>query len=653
MTRAHRLATALFLTLAGPAAAQAPVVTPAGDPSVRSDTLYALAARAEDYPDEDAIFILDDGIVRIEPDGRRIRTYRQIIQVLHEDALESVRERSFSWSPGRETFRLNWIRVVGADGKVISEGPAQSRESEVPAEFGDPVYSDHRVLRVSLSGGAVGTMVDFSYTTEEKAPEVAGDFFGWWGVSTGLSVRRSRYIVDVPAGLDLRIKERNLRFARQTREARERRTFTWATGDLRKIPPQSFAADSSDVYQSVAIAGPIRWADVGRWYAGLARGRYHLSPAAETAAARAVAGARTRRDTVVALHRWVAQDIRYVSVALGAGGYQPRTPEEVVATGFGDCKDKATLFVAALRAWGIPAATVLLSSVGGVDRSLPSVHQFDHAIAAVELDGGRMFADLTVALLPLGTLPMAEQGEFGLLVREDGTTEELTFPVEPLAANVEHSALRGEIDPEGRFRGWLEVSATGPVAWKLRNSMSTPYDSTDRATFTLEVAGGTFPGAKGDSLQLFDGRDLAAPARIRVFLHGGRALERSGASWILAHPIGSMSAVANVVDRLDSEGERIFPIDVADVHGLVGSLNEFVVDLPPGWTPRLPGDVVQEGPFGRYATTYRFTGRRLSIRREIVGSRGVLPPDRIDDLKDWLRGISTDDTAFLTIEPAP
>ena len=183
--------------------------------------------------------------------------------------------------------------------------------------------------------------------------------------------------------------------------------------------------------------------------------------------------------------------------------------------------------------------------------------------------------------------------------------------------------------------------------------MSTPYDSTDRATFTREVAGNSFPGTKGDSLQLFDGRDLAAPVRIRVFLHGGRALERSSASWILAHPFGSMSAVANILDQLDSEGARIFPIDVATIHGLAGSLKEFVVDLPPGWTPLLPGDVVQEGPFGRYATTYRFTGRQLSIRHEVVGSRGVLPPDRIDDLKDWLRGISADDTAFLTIEPAP
>ena len=650
MTPARLRIAILLLLLAGPGAAQAPRVTPAGDPSVRSDSLYALAAKAADYPDEDEIFILDDGIIQVAPDGRRTRTYRQIIQVLHEDAIESLRERSFSWSPGREAFRLNWIRIVGADGKVISEGPAQSQESDVPAEFGDPVYSDQKMLRVSLSGGVVGAMVDYSYTVEEKEPEIPGDVFGWWGVSTGLSVKRSRYIVEVPNSMVLRLKEENLRFKRVTRETGGRTVHTWATGDLRRIEPQLFSADSNGVYQSVVIGGPVSWADVGRWYAGLARDRYALSPAATEAVAKVVAGARTRRDTVLALHKWVSQEIRYVAITLGQGGYQPRTPDEVVSTGFGDCKDKATLFVAALRSWDIPAATVLLSSSGGVERSLPSIHQFDHAIAAVDLPEGRVFTDLTVALLPLGTLPVPQEGEFALMVREDGSTEEVTFPVVSPQHNEEHTLIRGVIDGEGRFSGWIELSAEGPTAGDLRTMMFTPYDSTDRATFAREVAAKSFVGAKGDSLELFDGKDFAVPAKIRLFLSGGRAARRSGASWILPHPLGSMAAVATLVERLEAEGERVFPIDVSVLHGLERDVKEFVVELPAGWKPDLPPDIQQAGPFGTYSMTHRFADRRLMIRREVEGRRGVLAPDRIEDLKQWLLGIAADDTEFLTIE---
>jgi len=70
------LAAALLgLCLAVPAAhAQAPRITERGDPSVRDDTLYRLAVKPADYPDEDAVTILDDGVVVInaEPTGTNI-----------------------------------------------------------------------------------------------------------------------------------------------------------------------------------------------------------------------------------------------------------------------------------------------------------------------------------------------------------------------------------------------------------------------------------------------------------------------------------------------------------------------------------------------------------------------------------------------------
>ena len=72
------------------------------------------------------------------------------------------------------------------------------------------------------------------------------------------------------------------------------------------------------------------------------------------------------------------------ALSLGIGGYQPRTPAQVMETQYGDCKDKATLFIALARRMGVNAYPVLLSSTGGVERGLPSISQFDHMIAAVE-----------------------------------------------------------------------------------------------------------------------------------------------------------------------------------------------------------------------------------------------------------------------------
>ena len=108
----------------------------------------------------------------------------------------------------------------------------------------------------------------------------------------------------------------------------------------------------------------------------------------------------------------------------------------MLATKFGDCKDKATMFVAAARALGLTAYPVLLNAGGGVDTTMPSLEQFNHAIAAVARPGGKyLFLDLTSELTPVGALPYGEQGEFGLVVHDDGLTEQVRFPLESIERN--------------------------------------------------------------------------------------------------------------------------------------------------------------------------------------------------------------------------
>src|SRR5918996_1324104 len=160
----HRFVLALALGLPSWLAAQAPRISRAGDPSVRDDTIYRLAVAPAAHPDDDWIFLLDDGVVILEKDGTGSRTYRYVIQVLSREAAERWGELSFSYVDGRERLRLNWVRVVGADGKVISAQPSHEQESLAPVSEQAPVYTGAKVRRVSLGGVAPGTIVDYSYT---------------------------------------------------------------------------------------------------------------------------------------------------------------------------------------------------------------------------------------------------------------------------------------------------------------------------------------------------------------------------------------------------------------------------------------------------------------------------------------------------------
>ena len=629
--------------------AQAPKITANGDPSVRADSIYRLAVDPARFPEEDAAFLLDDGVIRAEADGRGTRTFRQIVQVLKPSAVERLQEQSFGYSPRHERLTINWIRVVRPNGDVVSAKPAHVQDADVPADTDDPVYSDRRVKRASLSGVAPGTIVDYSYTIVELKPAMPRDFYHWWGVSTGLQVARSRLVVDVPATLTPRILEQNLNFARVEKTAGGRRVYTWATANLPKIKREMLAADSNGVYMSLAVAAPIAWEDVGRWYNGLARVRETASPWVAARVDSVVRGARTHDDSIRAVHKWVAQDVRYVSIDLGIGGYQPREPERVVRTGFGDCKDKATLFVAALRHLRISAYPVLLSSRGGVRRELPTIKQFDHAIAAVSTASGYTFTDLTAGVVPYGELPLGEQGGFALIVRPDGSSEQVTLPKVPLTAN--HSSVRvvATLDSTGLLDGVYEEAGEGAAQYGLRNLFYNPLDSAQRANLGNAIAGRLFEGAEGDSLVGFDGKDLAARAQTTLFIRHGKAATPTGATMILHMPLGSMSSMTSGAKELEAQEKRRFPIDPGQFWGAHSSVTEYAITLPSGWHAQLPKGVTAAGAFGTYESSYTEVGGVLRLTRRIVGATEVQPPEKIGDFIAWLRAVGADDAKFIVL----
>ena len=649
------LRTTLLLSLALLAApalyAQAPVVTPAGDPSVRDDSIYALAVKPAEHADEDYVYLLDDGIVTVEADGRSRTTYRQVIQILNREAAENWGELSFGYSPDRERLTVNWVRVLSLDGHVLSDHPAHEQESRSSVAETAPVYTDRMVKRLSLGGVAPGTIVDYSYTTEVLSPLVPGDFLSNWRVTTGRLTRRSRLIFDAPASVTPAMRVMNWHWASPVTVHGGRRVWTWAASDVPKLEGEPFAAEPNSLEVTMVMGLPRSWQDVARDFDRMAHGRFALDTALESRLSQAVAGARTLEDSLRAAHRWVAQDFRYVSLSLGLGGYQPRLPAEVLSTRYGDCKDKAVLFISLARRMGVRAWPVLLSSDASADSTMPTFRQFDHMIAAVELPGrpGYLFLDLTADLTPYGELPLSEQGGFAVVIKDGGRAERVVLPVAPVSANRSAIALVGEVDTSGTFSGRLTREATGARQYSLREAFAEATSPSDRERFLRTAAGSIFDNAVGDSLVAFDGRDLRAPARITMALRNGRAVRSSGGLELLHVPIDNFASTG-VANELAARGPRRFPIDVPSVAGVSELDMEFRVTLPEGWQARLPANVSAASAFGTFRAEYSQQGRVLSVKRYLAGARGTQPPEKIGELIDWLRAMSRDDVSFIVLE---
>ena len=496
--------------------------------------------------------------------------------------------------------------------------------------------------RLSLPNVRPGTIVDYSYTLEELKPFRPGDFFAPWRVNPGLLVRRSRLVLDTPAGFTPRVVETNLNFRPTTVASGGRRVVTWATQDVPKIEPELFAADSNGVGMSINIGGAASWQDIGSWYAGLARDRYSVTPSVAEKLHALVSGARTLEDSIKAVHKYVSQDVRYVAISLGMGGYQPRSAADVVATGYGDCKDKATLFITMAARMGITAYPVLLSAGGRVERGLPTISQFNHAIAAVDRPEGRMFVDLTAGDVPWGSLPEPDQGQFVLVVRPDGRTEETLTPEVDGTEIKSRIVVSAALDTAGFATARIDMAFSGAAGEAMRAAMERePMDSTTRAQYLRRAASSVYREAEGDSLRFTDETDRGGPYRVGFITRNGRAAQLAGGAAILSMPfLGQGGDVKPVIAELKAHTPRRFTIDASQVGGDGSGDVILKLTLPEGWRAQLPKSVALKGPFGGLTLTYTQEGRLLTVSQRRVEGKGILPPDRVTDLIAWLEQVS-------------
>jgi transglutaminase-like putative cysteine protease len=105
----------------------------------------------------------------------------------------------------------------------------------------------------------------------------------------------------------------------------------------------------------------------------------------------------TEQERVAAALLWVQNEIRYVSLSLGESSHRPASPATTLARRYGDCKDKSVLLVELLRAMGIAAQPVLVTSdvPKGHGRFLPSPVVFDHVIVRAQVGGRDHYLDAT------------------------------------------------------------------------------------------------------------------------------------------------------------------------------------------------------------------------------------------------------------------
>ena len=604
--------------------------------------------RAVQFPAYDktvtAVVLLDEAVVNVDSNGKTTTTRTYAVRLLsREGRKEAVIVEPYLTSSGKIRELKAWL--IRPDGSAKSYGKDQTIDQIADT---DDIYNEQRIKVIDASDDAdTGAVFGYQVTSEE-APLFDQDF---WFFQDELPTLVSRYTLNLPNGW----KADSLTFNRPKIEPNVNgSTYVW---EMRNLPPLAREPESPSVknlvphiavsYAPQANATNFRvfkdWREVSRWNTEISAASAALNDEIAFKARELAANAKTEYDKIRAVGAFV-QNLQYISVDIGVGkgnGYRPRPASLVLQRGYGDCKDKANLMLALLKALKIEAYLV---SIYSGDRTFvreewASPRQFNHGIIAVKVSdetlaptvltdatlGRLLIFDPTDSYTPVGDLPDYLQGSLALIVAGDNG-KLLKMPVTPPESNGMSRTVDFTIEPTGDISGVIRERAVGQSASTarryLRGIPAAEYNKLIERWVVHGIStarvGKITPVDKAGENQF----DLDIELRAPVY---GQLMQNR---LLVFKPV--------VVDRLNSlwltDNNRTHPVIME-----ASAFNETATfKLPAGFdVDEMPDPIKLETPFGKYSTSYEVKENSLIFRRSLVLNAATIPVDKYPQVKDF------------------
>lgn len=562
---------------------------------------------------------------------------------------------------GFAVVRYNpWIDVKDFRGSIVLPDGRRTkvRKSDVSdqSDFASyELYSDNRRKVMHFTGAVPGAVVEHSYRTRIRSLLFLPR---WFLLADELPGQLRSLTIDHPVAVPFRFDVRGA--AEETRRTEgDREIHTWT---VRDTLPLSFDPDSpppADLLPRISMfpdqilwedhrIDSTRWDGIASWYAGLARDGMQPDDEVRRFTAEVIAGASSDEDRIRRIYEFVQRQIHYVAVELGVGGWKPHPSVQVLHHRYGDCKDKATLMIAMLRAADLQGNPVLVRTrdAGHVDPEQP-FPSFNHAIVAVPREDDFLFLDPTATTIAYADLPWVDQGVNALVVLPDGSGEIVATPLTDPERNLTHHLVEATLDLTGRLSGSYTLEVTGQRRARLSGALGA-RDERGRTSYLAGLLGELCPGALLHSHEVEEDPAPDGPLRIRMQFEVPRYAGRAGSALL----VGLHPARAEELTRLGGDAEREQPVFFPYLFRDTASVR---LRLPAGRRPRkLPESTSLSAPGFEATTTYRERqgpdGTVLEIERSLTVSRRSVPVDDLPAWRDAVAGLAREDVRAVTVE---
>ncbi len=512
------------------------------------------------------------------------------------------------------------------------------------------IYTDSRVKSIELNHNTFPYTVAFEYKKTYR-----GILFypNCYIQSFNSSLENLVFIAEMPTELEFRYKARNIDIKPDIQKNGNTTTYKWTLTNQPAFKAEEFMPSPYEILPFIEVSpqnlhykkysGDMSsWQSFGKFFFDLYEGRDELSPEMTAIVKELTSGLPSNKEKIKTLYQYLQENMRYVSVQLGIGGFQPFDAKYVEKNKYGDCKALTNFMFSMLKEAGIKAQPGIIFRNEDrreiADESFPTLAFGNHVLLYVPTED--IWLECTSNDYPINYLGASNDDRSVLLFTEEGG--KLTnSPIFKPSDNIQISTTEIKIEADGSADVLNSIQAKGPkheiyraIEYQLNNE---DFEKYFRRTSDL-------PAFDIEKLEVKSQKE-SPEAQLDYNLTVARFATKAGKRLFI--PINKLNAFDNVPAPIE---KRIHPVEV--IRGYQ-EIDEVTFKLPEGYeVESIPKEeTTLETAYGKYNVKIEVDGSTLTYHRFLEIQAVMLPQEEFESFRNFYKEIAkADDTKIVLVK---
>jgi len=375
--------------------------------------------------DADAVYHLEEQVIEIESPSKMTIKAHMVVTLLTKAALHHSVQRI-----GVDKLRkLDEIKVKVYNELGIEIDKYNKKDFKLEGAYdGITLASDDKVYQLDFPVPGTPCTIEVEYELDCNGfIDIPSWFFG----STTESFKKSRYVVK--SAIPIKYKAYNFKGEPLVSTEGDKKVYTWELSN-KPVPAKeakSYGAKVSLPWVDVSplqfnydgYAGSLEnWKEFGKWSYPFYEEKTAFTPERIAFFQSLVKDAKTEKEKIAILYRYMQNELRYVSIQFGIGGFKPFPVSFAEQKKYGDCKGLTHYMKHVLNAVGIKSLPALINAGSNQYPADPSFasNMFNHVILCVPLKNDTMWLECTSKQTIAGVLGTFTENRNALLITEAG-----------------------------------------------------------------------------------------------------------------------------------------------------------------------------------------------------------------------------------------